>query len=75
MVSWAWDGNALPGNEFWIGCLGNSGDSSTASSSQITELHNPFINKMVCVENLMVATSTGVIPYKKYVEVKIPDTD
>lgn len=67
VVSYAWDGNALPGNEFWKGLLGSTGDSSTASSTQITELHNPHINKVVNVNNLMVVTSNGHISIQDYI--------
>uniref|UniRef100_A0A1I8NJT8 Uncharacterized protein n=1 Tax=Musca domestica TaxID=7370 RepID=A0A1I8NJT8_MUSDO len=44
VISYAWDGNALPGNEFWLKHLSGSSDSATASSTIITEVHNPFIN-------------------------------
>lgn len=69
VVSYAWDGNALPGNEFWLGMLAATGDCAAASSSQIAELHNPHINKLVSADNLMVATLKGdVISIDKYVE-------
>uniref|UniRef100_A0A1I8PIF1 Uncharacterized protein n=1 Tax=Stomoxys calcitrans TaxID=35570 RepID=A0A1I8PIF1_STOCA len=45
IISYAWDGNALPGNEFWFGSLNGSNDPSTACSTLITELHNPHINQ------------------------------
>ncbi|KAJ8970411.1 hypothetical protein NQ317_006184 [Molorchus minor] len=66
VVSYAWDGNALPGNEYWSGKLGSSGDSAAASSTQIAEIHNPHINSLVCGANLMVVTEDGVVTFKNY---------
>lgn len=69
MVSYAWDGNALPGNEWWSGKLGSSGDSAAASSTQITELHNPHINPLISANNLMIITGNNVVPLEKYQEI------
>lgn len=44
VLSYAWDGNAFPGNEYWMGSLSASGDPAAACMSQISELHNPIIN-------------------------------
>lgn len=44
VLSYAWDGNAFPGNEYWMGSLSASGDPAAACMSQISELHNPVIN-------------------------------
>ncbi|GLV40153.1 uncharacterized protein CBL_03699 [Carabus blaptoides fortunei] len=68
VVSYAADANSLPGNEFWVGCLTNSSDSTTASSTQISELHNPHINPRVDAGNLMVVTCAGLlVPVQAYV--------
>ncbi|KAJ8931999.1 hypothetical protein NQ314_015045 [Rhamnusium bicolor] len=66
IVSYAWDGNALPGNEFWLGQLAASGDPAAASSTQIAEIHNPHINPVVCAVNLRVATLTGLCTLAEY---------
>lgn len=44
VLSYAWDGNAFPGNEYWIGSLCASGDPAAACMSTIGELHNPLVN-------------------------------
>lgn len=44
VLSYAWDGNAFPGNEYWQGSLMGSGDPAAACMSTIGELHNPLIN-------------------------------
>ncbi|KAJ8925664.1 hypothetical protein NQ315_009509 [Exocentrus adspersus] len=66
VVSYAWDGNALPGNEFWWGQLTASGDPAAASSTQIAEIHNPHINPTVSGANLKVATPNGLLTLKEY---------
>uniref|UniRef100_A0A1I8P182 Uncharacterized protein n=1 Tax=Stomoxys calcitrans TaxID=35570 RepID=A0A1I8P182_STOCA len=70
IVSYAWDGNALPGNEFWVRKLQASNDPSTACSTLISEIHNPHINmKFVNGNNLHIASADhGVIHLKEYVE-------
>uniref|UniRef100_A0A1A9UPI8 Uncharacterized protein n=1 Tax=Glossina austeni TaxID=7395 RepID=A0A1A9UPI8_GLOAU len=69
IVSYAWDGNALPGNEFWLASLDGSNDPSTACSTLISELHNPHINdEFVSGRNLHVATlDNGVLHISDYV--------
>uniref|UniRef100_A0A1I8Q239 Uncharacterized protein n=1 Tax=Stomoxys calcitrans TaxID=35570 RepID=A0A1I8Q239_STOCA len=68
VISYAWDANALPGNEFWQKHLADSSDSSNASSTLVTELHNPFINtEWVCGENLHIASADhGIIHISDY---------
>lgn len=67
IVSYAWDGNALPGNEFWLGKLGSTGDSAAAASTQITEIHNCHINPKICAANLRIVTSDGLKTFEEYV--------
>jgi hypothetical protein len=45
VLSYAWDGNAFPGNEYWNGSLCGSGDPAAACMSTIPELHNPLANR------------------------------
>uniref|UniRef100_A0A6P4EE63 Uncharacterized protein LOC108039183 n=1 Tax=Drosophila rhopaloa TaxID=1041015 RepID=A0A6P4EE63_DRORH len=68
VVSYAWDGNALPGNEFWMKMLKSTGDSSTACSTLVAELHNPYINTVFCNgSNLHIASPQhGVLHIAEY---------
>ncbi|XP_039153020.1 uncharacterized protein LOC6739883 [Drosophila simulans] len=68
VVSYAWDGNALPGNEFWMKMLKSTGDSSTACSTLVAELHNPYINVKFCNGgNLHIASPEhGVLHIAEY---------
>jgi len=44
VAMYAWDGNAYPGNEYWIGQLNTSGDPAAAACSCIAELGNPLVH-------------------------------
>lgn len=62
VTTYPWDGNAHPGNEFWIGSLAGSGDPAAACSTQISELHNAHINTALRASNLMVVGQYGLLP-------------
>ncbi|OTB00521.1 hypothetical protein M426DRAFT_324192 [Hypoxylon sp. CI-4A] len=47
VLSYAWDGNAFPGNEYWIGSLSGSGDPAAAAMSTIPDLHNVLVNPYI----------------------------
>lgn len=67
VVSYAWDGNALPGNEFWFGEKTSSGDPAAACCSQVAELHSVKINSRVCANNLRIASPQwGVLHVAEY---------
>ncbi|HZW61086.1 MAG TPA: DUF4804 domain-containing protein [Candidatus Babeliales bacterium] len=54
VACYAWDGNAFPGNEYWIGSLSASGDPAAACCSAIVELQNPEINGRVAGQFMIV---------------------
>jgi len=55
VAQYAWDSNAYPGNEYWTGSLGGSGDPAAACCSTIAELQNPLINTNISSRQLFVA--------------------
>lgn len=75
VVSYAWDSNSLPGNEFWHGTLHTSSDPAAASCSQVSELHNAKVNPAkVCASNLHLACQEwGVIHISEYARRKLSE--
>ncbi|XP_076762495.1 ADP-ribosylarginine hydrolase CG2909 [Xylocopa sonorina] len=72
VVTYAWDGNALPGNEFWCGYLSSSGDPAAACSSQIAELHTSRINPRACGASLHVASAQhGILHISDYAKLHL----
>ncbi len=55
VAMYAWDGNAYPGNEYWIGALSASGDPAAACCSTIAELQNPLINTGLTAQKMLIA--------------------
>ena len=54
VASYPWDGNAYPGNEYWLYELTTSGDPAAAACSYIAVLQNPLINPYI-KENILQA--------------------
>ncbi|XP_076235327.1 ADP-ribosylarginine hydrolase CG2909 isoform X2 [Calliopsis andreniformis] len=72
VVTYAWDGNALPGNEFWNGSLSSSGDPAAACSSQVAELHTARINPRTCGSSLHVASAEhGILHISDYAKLHL----
>ncbi|XP_023935079.2 uncharacterized protein LOC112043753 [Bicyclus anynana] len=66
VITYPWDGNAHPGNEFWMGSLSGSGDPAAACSTQVAELHNAHINPAVSGYNVRVAGRYGINTLAEY---------
>ncbi|XP_012256850.2 uncharacterized protein LOC105686515 [Athalia rosae] len=72
VVTYAWDGNALPGNEFWFGSLATSSDPAAAASTQVAELHNVRINSRAAATSLHVASPEhGILHIAEYVRLHL----
>uniref|UniRef100_A0A2A4JIY8 Uncharacterized protein n=1 Tax=Heliothis virescens TaxID=7102 RepID=A0A2A4JIY8_HELVI len=70
VMTYPWDGNAHPGNEFWLGSLTGSGDPAAACSTQVAELHNAHINRSVNANNTRVATRQGLRTLSQYTQLQ-----
>lgn len=75
VVSFAWDGNSLPGNEYWKGMLSASGDPAAACSSGVAELHNTLINTRVTAHNLHVVAEGRVEHVSEYARRLLEQTE
>ncbi|XP_072946569.1 uncharacterized protein [Epargyreus clarus] len=66
VMTYPWDGNAHPGNEFWLRSLTSSGDPAAACSTQVSELHNAHVNPAVAAHNVRVAGRHGLSTLADY---------
>lgn len=64
VTNYAWDGNAYPGNEFWLGedYFSASSDPAAACCTQIAELQNPLINPNISGANTAVSLQGRLLP-------------
>mmetsp|Transcript_38201 Transcript_38201/g.119889 ORF Transcript_38201/g.119889 Transcript_38201/m.119889 type:complete len:179 (-) Transcript_38201:222-758(-) len=62
VAMYAWDGNAYPGNEYWLGSLAASGDPAAACCSGIPLLQNPEVN------DALTGSATVLHPSGRFVE-------
>ncbi|XP_064074746.1 uncharacterized protein LOC113403429 isoform X1 [Vanessa tameamea] len=66
VLTYPWDSNAHPGNEFWFGSLHSSGDPAAACSTQVSELHNAHVNPAVSARHVRVAGRSGLRTLSEY---------
>mmetsp|Transcript_75200 Transcript_75200/g.220458 ORF Transcript_75200/g.220458 Transcript_75200/m.220458 type:complete len:493 (-) Transcript_75200:280-1758(-) len=59
---YAWDSNSWPGNEWWLGNMGQTDDSAAASCSYISTLQNPDVNPLVGGSSLLVLSNDMFTP-------------
>ncbi|XP_031365350.1 uncharacterized protein LOC102673852 isoform X2 [Apis dorsata] len=72
VVTYAWDGNALPGNEFWARKLSSNGNTATACSTQVAELHTFRINPRACGASLHIASAQhGILHISDYAKLHL----
>ncbi|XP_043475220.1 uncharacterized protein LOC122506884 isoform X2 [Leptopilina heterotoma] len=72
VVTYAADGNSLPGNCFWNGYLASSGDPAAACSTQIAELHTAKINSRLCGNALhIVSPEHGILHVSDYAKLHL----
>ncbi|KAJ8708615.1 hypothetical protein PYW08_009997 [Mythimna loreyi] len=74
VMTYPWDGNAHPGNEFWRGALCDSGDPAAACSTQVSELHNAHINRGLRAPRTRVAAATGLHALREHCNCRLPAT-
>tara|TARA_R110002110_G_scaffold415609_1_gene651418 strand:+ start:219 stop:1724 length:1506 start_codon:yes stop_codon:yes gene_type:complete len=72
VTNYAWDGNAFPGNEYWLGkrYFAASSDPAAACCTQICELQNPLINPNICGANTTVTLQGRMIPIQWFDRLK-----
>lgn len=66
IAMYAWDGCSNPGNEYWKGSLGASGDPAAACCSLIAALQNTRINGDNILNNIVKRINQFIQKYPKY---------